>query len=685
MTTTKLALRNVRKSLRDYTIYFLTLTFGVCVFYVFNALGSQEAVMRINENQAALFKELSNILAGISVFVSVILGLLILYANRFMVRRRKKEFGVYMLLGMEKGAMSRILIAETVFVGILSLITGLAVGILLSQGMAVLTSRLLNVPLLFRFVVAPEAIAKTVLYFGLIFLFILVFNTVLVNKQKLIDLIYAGKKNERFKTPRIALSVVVFIVAVACLFYAYRTALTNSVAELIDGNSLPLVAAAAIAGTFLFFFSLSGFFIRIIQRNKNVYLKGLNMFILRQIGSKINTTYVSMTVVCLMLFVSICTLSSGLGLSSDISREMNKNTPFDATIVTRSDAVTAGDTSAGYKGIGLAGSIDKSKSPMDSFAKNYIETRYYDAGVTIPLAVVQNNFESRVDANTYLLGLSDYNSLLREEGKDPISLEEGAYAVNSTISNEEYHSAIQSYMEKNDGIEVNGEKLRTTPEDLHDNTLEVSRNEDYNLTIVVEDSLIKGLPPARDVLNINYIGSGTDEQTSRYDELFAGAAAELKASDGSGVWLSTETATDVRALTSSATTLVTYIAIYLGIIFLIAAAAVLAIGQLSEMSDNIGRYDLLRKLGTGEKMLRKSIFAQNLIYFGAPMLLAVIHAVVGVSVASRLILAFDKGNTLWSSLFVIAIFVVVYGGYFFATYQGSKGILNRESAPGRSE
>ncbi|MDR1291807.1 MAG: ABC transporter permease [Clostridiales Family XIII bacterium] len=683
MTTAKLALRNVRKSLRDYTIYFLTLTFGVCVFYIFNALGSQEAVMRISDSQAALFRELSNILAGISVFVSVILGFLILYANRFMIRRRKKEFGVYMLLGMEKGAMSRILIAETVFVGILSLITGLAVGVLLSQGMAVLTSKLMNVPLLFRFVVAPDAIIKTAVYFGLIFLFVLVFNTIMMNKQKLIDLIYASKKNERFKTPRLALSVALFIVAAGCLFYAYRTALTSEVSELIGGDKLPLIVAIAIAGTFLFFFSLSGFFIKIIQRNKNVYLKGLNMFILRQIGSKINTTYVSMTVVCLMLFVSVCTLSSGLGLSSDIARNMNKNTPFDATIVTRSDEVKDGDTSAGYKGLDLAESIDASAAPMGSFAKGYIETRYYDAGVTIPLTVVQNNFADRIEANTYVLKLSDYNSLLREEGKEPIELSKGGYAVNSAISNAEYRDAIRSYMEENKGIIINGTQLETTPDDLYDHTLEVSRNEDYNLTLIVADSLIKGLPPARDVLNIDYQGSG--EQTATYDGLLTDAAEALKASGAEGVWLSTETATDVRALTSSATTLVTYIAIYLGIIFLIAAAAVLAIGQLSEVSDNIGRYDLLRKLGTDEKMLHRSIFAQNLIYFGAPMLLAVIHAIVGVLVASRLILAFDKGDTLAGSLLVTAIFIVVYGGYFLATYQGGKGILNRESASARAE
>jgi putative ABC transport system permease protein len=202
MTSAELALRNVKKSIRDYTVYFLTLTFGVCIFYIFNALESQQTMMEINSSQSRIFKELTQIMGGISVFVSVILGFLILYANRFLIRRRKKEFGVYMTLGMEKGRISRILVIETVFVGLLSLVLGLVIGVFLSQGMSVLTAKLMGAQLTrFQFVFSPAAALKTAVYFGLIFLLVLVFNTITIGKQKLITLIYANKKNEWFNPP----------------------------------------------------------------------------------------------------------------------------------------------------------------------------------------------------------------------------------------------------------------------------------------------------------------------------------------------------------------------------------------------------------------------------------------------------------------------------------------------------
>jgi putative ABC transport system permease protein len=687
MTSARLAVRNVGKSLRDYTIYFMTLTFGVCVFYIFNALESQKAIMDVTSSQGRIFEELTNMMNGVSFFVSLILGFLILYANRYLIRRRKKEFGVYMLLGMEKGAISRILITETVFVGLLSLVTGLAVGVFLSQAMSVLTARLMNVAISdFRFVFSSDAMLKTIMYFGLIFLFVLIFNTAAVNKQKLIDMIYANRKNEWFKTPPLPISILAFAAAVVCLVIAYKTALTSDIANYLDAGLIAGVVALSAAGTFLFFFSLSSLIMKLAPRNKNLYLKGLNMFVLRQIGSKINTAYVSMTMVCLMLFISICTLSAGLGLSTDISRMMKENAPFDVSIVsgvTQDAGSDAGSSSADvYKGVNSAKAIGKAGIPMDSFAADYVRTRYYDSGLTIPIKVKENNVVQDLEAGTYLVRLSDYNKLLAKEGEEQITLGDGEYAVNYAVTNVAFGDAMREYMKSNDGITVNGRSLTTDPNNLYLHTLEVLLNQDYRATIIVDDALVKGLPVSRDVLNVNY----PDGDAAKYDTISANATEALRNAAGvDGVTVAYMTATTVRQQSDSAVTVVSYLAIYLGIIFLITAAAVLAIGQLSEMSDNIGRYGMLRKIGTDDKMLHKSIFSQNLIYFGAPMLLAAIHSVVGVTIISRFVSAFDKGDVATNSLFVAAAFLVIYGGYFIATYLGSKGILNREGAVQRIE
>ena len=113
---------NVKKSIRDYTIYFLTLTFGICLFYMFNSVQAQQAVLKLNASQKSMMHLMSVIINGISVFVAIILGFLIVYANQFLMKRRHKEMGIYLLLGMEKRQVSKILLIETLLIGVLALI-----------------------------------------------------------------------------------------------------------------------------------------------------------------------------------------------------------------------------------------------------------------------------------------------------------------------------------------------------------------------------------------------------------------------------------------------------------------------------------------------------------------------------------------------------------------------------------
>jgi putative ABC transport system permease protein len=675
MTSASIAFRNVRKSLRDYTIYFLTLTFGVCIFYVFNALETQQAMMEVTNNQARLFQELKMVMSSISLFISFILGFLIVYANRFLIRRRKKEFGVYMILGMKKGNISRILIMETVFVGAFSLVAGIALGVAASEGMAFVTASLLQAKITkFAFTFSMDAMIETIVYFGVIFLLVLFFNTVMISKQKLINLLYANRKNEWFKTPRLSLSVTIFLIAAICLGFAYSTLLGGGIKAALSGNSLPVAMLAGVIGTFLFFFSLAGFFLKVIQQSKKLYLKGLNMFVLRQLNSKINTTYLSMSMMCIMLFIAVATLSSGIGMSSSLAQQMRQNAPYDASFSVSAKVDKKGETVSEYPGMNLATAIEKKGVELGSFAEDYLAMRYYTSDLKITLQVTENNYTNSINMDTYFLGLSDHNAALKMRGAQPISLDGDSYAVNSPITNLAYRAAITNYVDKGNPIELRGVELRTSVKNLYSNVMENSQHDDYKLTIIVPDSMVKGMPVFRDVLHINYL-----QQTDAYDNLCQKGLSKL--SLGKDVSTTLVTRVEVSHYNNSITTVLAYLAIYLGVVFLITAAAVLAIGQLSETSDNIGRYGLLRKLGTDDKMINSALFTQILIYFGAPMLLAVVHAAVGISFISNTLSVFNKGNIGGSGLVAAIMILVVYGGYFLATYFGSKGILKRDYRP----
>lgn len=265
----KLAVKNVTRSVRDYTVYFLTLAFGVCLFYMFNSLDSQAALLNLSKSQVNILKMLISMISAVSVFISVVLGFLIVYANRFLIKRRKKELGLYMTLGMSRGEISAILVAETFLIGLLSLITGLVTGVFASQGLSVVTAKMFEANMsAFRFTFSPGAFAKTVLYFGIIFLVVILFNMFSISRLKLIDLLNAGRKSERLRIGRLWISVVLFLVAAGCLTAAYILIEKNGMID-FNGEFLASIVLGCI-GTLLFFLSLSGFLLRVVQTNKKL-------------------------------------------------------------------------------------------------------------------------------------------------------------------------------------------------------------------------------------------------------------------------------------------------------------------------------------------------------------------------------------------------------------------------------
>ena len=281
----KIALGNVRKSFRDFSVFFLTLAFGVCVFYAFGSITDQAAVIQMGEDQRRMVQALTDILSGLSVFVVVILGFLVVYANRFLIRRRKREFGIYLTLGMDIRHVSWIVVIETLVVGVVALGVGLLLGLALSQVMMYVTAGLFEATIKgFVFAFSPAAALSTVACFAGIFLVTLVFNVTTVSRYKLIDLINADKVSEKVRLRSLPLSVVLFLVSLVLIGVAYKTLLEHGMME--EGPYFAIATGLVTVGTLLFFFSISGFALRALQASPRAYLSGLNMFVMRQLNSR---------------------------------------------------------------------------------------------------------------------------------------------------------------------------------------------------------------------------------------------------------------------------------------------------------------------------------------------------------------------------------------------------------------
>lgn len=673
----KLALKNVTKSIKDFTIYFLTMTFGVCLFYIFNSIDSQKVLLDLSTQQSESLELLTQMINYVSVFIAVILGFLIVYANRFLMKRRKKELGVYMTLGMEKGKISRIIIVETLFIGFFALAVGLLVGVFAAQGLSVVTAKMFEVNMkAFQFIFSPNAFYKTLLYFGVIFIIVMVFNTISISKIKLIDLLSAGKKNENLKIKKLWISVILFLVSVVCLGTAYYLIIQNGMMEV--NNQFGASILLGCIGTLLFFLSLSGFLLRVVQSNKRLYFKNMNMFILRQINSKINTTFVSMSVICIMLLVTIGALSTGSGLANALTDTLKNATPYDVSFTT--DLSYVGQEPKKVEARDIAPKMIADKIDLNKYAKEYKQITVYTSNLTYKDIYLNDSLFPKGFGNTDMIkktpvaviSLTDYNNAVKMQGKPPLSLKENEFAVNANF--DQVLPLINDFLKNKAKVTLNGKELTCTQTVPTQISFVTTMQEQDTGTLIVPDNMVGGLTVIQQALNVNY-KSGANEA-----EFFKQLDSVYNDKDISSQKITCPYA-DRRSRVymfeqgASLKTMVSYLAIYIGLVFLITCAAILALQQLSEASDNVERYGLLKKLGAEESMINRSLFTQIAIYFFLPLGLGIVHSIVGISVANSVVSMLGHLDIVGNTLFTAAIILLIYGGYFLATYFGCKGMI----------
>lgn len=653
---TKLVFKNVGKSMQDYTVYFFTLVFGVSIFYMFNSIYAQQDIMVVTEILTDSMIALRKILSVISVFVAVILGFLIVYANSFFIRRRKKEMGIYMTLGMSKGKISAILVFETFLMGLIALIAGLIIGVFGSQFMSVFTAKIFEADMTaYKFIFSPDAAVKSSLYFAVIFLTVIIFNTIAVSKYKLIDLIYGGRKNESLKIRSNKLSVLVFLVSIVFLGTAYALVLKNGI---ININRIFLWSIIlGTAGSLLFFFSLSGILTKLIQSNKKLYYKNLTMFVTRQLTSKINTNFISISVVSIVLLLVIGIFSTGYSMKNILSADLKETAPYDVSFY--------GDGKGNYKTI--YESLPLSIKGIDAISHEYSiyrgDLHYKD----FPVDYSSLSFDIGKRGLDFVM-FSDYQKFLEMQGMEKADLPGNGYFI--IASGDVYQHFAQQFLDRNVTISLGGKTLQPKGEVQN---IKLS-NSDSGITFVVNDGFSETLNKSPDqVLNmICKTGEGSKELQENLKQYSNSEDYQEK-----GFWYYSSRE-EIYASSLAMKAIISFLAIYLGIVFMVACAAILAIQQLAQASDNKERYALLRKLGAEKKMLDRALFVQILCYFLLPFILGIVHSIVGLTAVNNVMMAFERVNVM-DSVFIPALFIVfIYGVYFGLTYIGCKHILGRD-------
>ena len=688
----KLSLKNIKKSFKDYTICFFTLILGVAIFYVFNAIESQTVLLQTKQSTYDIIEMMTQTLSAVSVFVSFILGFLIIYASRFLIKRRNKEFAVYMTLGMGKRKISMILFIETIAIGILSLGVGLALGIALSQLMSLLVANMFEADMTnFAFTFSKAALIKTVIYFSIMYLLVMIFNTVQVSRCKLIDLINANKRSEKIKMKNPILCTIIFLVAVMILGYCYYKVSIPDGTSSLTVKDIGIIIALGSLSTFLLFWSLSGLMLKIVQMMHKVYYKGLNSFTLRQISSKINTTVFSMTIICLMLFVTICVLSSSLSIKNSMTANLKELAPADIELTKKRNIPKELQEDYGY----TDGQIDSSYKTISETLEdlNIDEEKYLTDQTTIHIYTdssltyatsMGKTLDKMKKMYPYLdytspeviVKLSEYNKVAKIFNNETYSLDDDEYMVIG-----DYESMINLRNEalaEDTPLTIFGKELTPKYKEVKNGFIEMSSNHITDGIIVVPDDVINVADDSpqmeEEYMIANYKAS--DEKTKEEIEAtFTNPELNDLYPD---ITLEGTTRIAIYDASVGLGAMITFIGLYLGIIFLISSAALLALKELSESTDNITRYTMLRRIGASDKQLNRALFRQIAIFFFFPLLIAIIHSIFGIKFCIFILETFGKDEMLASVGMTMIFLILIYGGYFLITYYCSKNIIKEK-------
>lgn len=667
MTSLRLVFRNVQKNMQDYTIYFLTLMISVSLFYAFNSIQSQPALSDLSATKQLLSDQMGKLISTLSVIIAIVLGFLMVYANGFLLKRRKKELGIYTLLGMEKGKISRIFAGETICVGTISLVSGLLLGVVLSQGLALLSLRLFAVDIDdFQLVFSVSAAVRTVCCFALIFLIVMLFNVKTITNVKLIDMLTADRKNETLVIAGRLPHIVLLLASISCIVVSGLLFHKYGILPSKENSWFQIAAASLAAGTALLFYSASAVILQVLQAAPQVYLRGLNMFLSRQIGSKICTDFLVMAVICGIMTIAVCGLTAGISTALAMNEASRAALPFDLNVLAEPEI--CGETD-------IAEYLKSRDVDMERYAKNHVQISLYNADFNYAEVFAGQDVtlwridEAVPESEVVVIAVSDFNKSMAIQGKEGIELDGDKFLLNCNYEGTLQY--IEYFLQNQAQVTIGGITLYPASREVTRETYFMTSvgNNDRG-TFIVPDSVAGNLEKDANILLVQY-GADTDADEVVMKMIPIGLEWET----GGYRYTAKNMLQDMYY---SSVAVIVFLSCYIGLIFLLICAALLSLKQLTETADNIYRYGLLQKLGTDSGLLYHALFWQVGIFFLAPMLPAAVFSVFGVEKIVEIVGEFINLHIGLNSWFTVGLLLLIYGGYFLATYLSCKRMVQEK-------
>lgn len=730
----KLAWGNVRRAGRDYLVYLLTLTLGVTVFYAFNTISMQVDIAGIDEK--GLAQVMGSMLGDLTYFLAGVMAFLMVYANNFIMKRRKKEFGLYQVLGMGRGRVATIMALETVIVSVVAFVAGIVLGVGLSQLMTFFTASLFKTQIAnFHFFFSVHAFNLTLACMLVMFVLTLLLNLRAVRRTKLIELMGAERRNESIKTRNPWIAIAIFAVGAVLVGVAYYrllrdgfplTATDSKLQEAM--NQFGITTAMVTVGTFALFWGLSGMLIKLLQSLRGVYWRGLNMFTVRQLAAKVNTVCFSMGVIAMLLFLAITSVTCGMSIANVMNENLERYNPVDVSQTyvyytpetldyykeyvnpSEADRMVLADSTVdlypAWHGKGKsADNNDETGKKVDiaDVAGEHVQIDSYlsyplggsDPSVT-PSEMCKTMGEKLPKAfggsNADMTGLSvtpasQYNKLRQMMGKEPVHIGHDQYLLTCDMGGE-LVDMYTKYMAGGHTLTLGGHELKPAADKSDEDTAAIANSAmgSNGGTVVVADELLSqlNLQPYSSSLLVNY-KQGMD--MTEADESIKYTVLDNLLVDGKepGSWGTFITRSEMYAQAAQMNGLISYLAIYIGFVLVVACAAILSIQQLSNVADGSRSYRVLAQIGCDDRQIRHSVMAQQAVFFLFPLAVGLAHSFVALKVIIELVSIFGNMSIGGTVGLTCAIFLAAYGGYFLVTYLMSTGMVRAAIATRYSE
>ena len=733
----KLAWGNVRRAGRDYLVYLLTLTLGVTVFYAFNTISMQVDIAGIDEE--GLAQVMGSMLGDLTYFLAGVMAFLMVYANNFIMKRRKKEFGLYQVLGMGRGRVATIMALETVIVSVVAFVAGIVLGVGLSQLMTFFTASLFKTQIAnFHFFFSVHAFNLTLACMLVMFVLTLLLNLRAVRRTKLIELMGAERRNESIKTRNPWIAIAIFAVGVVLVGVAYYrllrdgfplTATDSKLQEAM--NQFGITTAMVTVGTFALFWGLSGMLIKLLQSLRGVYWRGLNMFTVRQLAAKVNTVCFSMGVIAMLLFLAITSVTCGMSIANVMNENLERYNPVDVSQTYVYYTPDTLDYYKGYKGYvnpseadrmvladttvdlypawhGKGKSADNNdetgkKVDIADVAGEHVQIDSYLSypfggsnpsvtpsemckimGEKLPKAFGGSNADTM---GLFVTPASQYNKLRQMMGEEPVHIGHGQYLLTCDMCGE-LVDLYTKYMAGGHALTLGGHTLKPATDKSDEDTAAIANSAMGSNpgTVVVADELLSqlNLQPYSSSLLVNY-KQGMD--TTEADESIKNTVLDNLLVDGKepGSWGIFITRSEMYTQAAQMNGLISYLAIYIGFVLVVACAAILSIQQLSNVADGSRSYRVLAQIGCDDRQIRHSVMAQQAVFFLFPLAVGLAHSFVALKVIIELVSIFGNMSIGGTVGLTCAIFLAAYGGYFLVTYLMSAGMVQAAIATRYSE